>query len=180
MQVRDPLPVALVNADRFDSWSAALTWYASWSGRPANAYAAPDATTAGHALGALRHLREELQTALRVNAAAAATTRELASLNQLLDAHFAARPTLVAANGRVGSARISTGAHGPALLLSEVALAIVELFASAKAARVKRCANDACAVFFFDESKSGTRTWCSMKTCGNRVKAARHYERTKN
>ncbi|HEX8807157.1 MAG TPA: CGNR zinc finger domain-containing protein, partial [Candidatus Aquilonibacter sp.] len=65
----------------------------------------------------------------------------------------------------------------PSLLLSDVCLAIVELFSSAKSLRVKQCARDTCIRFFLDESKSSTRTWCSMKTCGNRAKAARHYKR---
>jgi predicted RNA-binding Zn ribbon-like protein len=32
---------------------------------------------------------------------------------------------------------------------------------------------------FYDTTKSGTRRWCSMAVCGNRAKAARHYERAK-
>ena len=142
MRVRDPLSVALANADPFDSWAAVLAWYAAWSGRPASPYAAPDATTAANALGAVRRLRDELRTTLRANAAASATTRGLTPLNQLIDAHFAARPTLVAASGRAGSARISSAPHGPALLLSDICLAIVELFAGNNALRVKPCANN--------------------------------------
>lgn len=180
MQVREPSPIALVNAAGFDSWAAVLAWYALWSGRPATAYEAPSAGVAAQALAELRRLREACGIALEANAARSTTTRGLAPLNALIDAHLSVRATLAAASGRVVSARSSSGANGPALLLSELCLAIVELFASAKALRVKQCAHDACSRFFLDESKSGTRTWCSMKTCGNRVKAARYYERTKS
>jgi predicted RNA-binding Zn ribbon-like protein len=30
-----------------------------------------------------------------------------------------------------------------------------------------------------DESRAGTRRWCSMGECGNRAKARRHYLRRK-
>ncbi len=46
--------------------------------------------------------------------------------------------------------------------------------------RVKMCPGDDCGWLFIDETKNGRRTWCSMKTCGNRAKAARHYARSKD
>jgi predicted RNA-binding Zn ribbon-like protein len=146
MQVREPLPIALVNGDD------------------------------PH----LRELREAARAVFTAHVEGRATTRELAPLNRLIDAHLSARHTLVAAQGRVGSARMSIAPDAASLALSDVCLAIVELFAGAKAARIKRCANATCERFFLDESKSGTRMWCSMKTCGNRMKAARYYERTKS
>jgi len=35
-----------------------------------------------------------------------------------------------------------------------------------------------CTWLFVDESKNGMRRWCTMRDCGNRAKARRHYERT--
>ena len=35
-----------------------------------------------------------------------------------------------------------------------------------------------CTWLFVDESKNGKRRWCTMRDCGNRAKARRHYERT--
>jgi predicted RNA-binding Zn ribbon-like protein len=128
----------------------------------------------------LGELRAAARAVFAAHIEGRATTRELAPLNRLIDEHLAARHTLVAAQGRVGSARISVAPDAASLLRSDICLAIVELFAGAKAARIKHCASPACDRFFLDESKSGTRTWCSMKTCGNRMKAARHYERTKS
>lgn len=49
------------------------------------------------------------------------------------------------------------------------------LLASPHAARVKRCNNPDCILLFLDTSRSKKRRWCSMDTCGNRAKAARHY-----
>ncbi|QXJ21565.1 CGNR zinc finger domain-containing protein [Actinomadura graeca] len=45
--------------------------------------------------------------------------------------------------------------------------------------RVKSCAHPACVLHFHDTTKNGTRRWCSMAICGNRAKAARHYDRTR-
>jgi predicted RNA-binding Zn ribbon-like protein len=47
-------------------------------------------------------------------------------------------------------------------------------------ARVHRCAGaeaEECSWLFLDETRSGTRRWCSMADCGNRAKARRHYAR---
>ena len=45
--------------------------------------------------------------------------------------------------------------------------------------RLRRCANPACILHFFDTSRNGGRRWCSMEGCGNRTKAARHYQRVR-
>lgn len=43
--------------------------------------------------------------------------------------------------------------------------------------RLRPCANDECRLFLVDRSRSNTARWCSMATCGNRLKARRHYRR---
>lgn len=45
--------------------------------------------------------------------------------------------------------------------------------------RLRACANEECRLFLLDRSKPNTARWCSMKVCGNRLKARRHYERTR-
>jgi predicted RNA-binding Zn ribbon-like protein len=45
--------------------------------------------------------------------------------------------------------------------------------------RVRRCANPECVLLFYDTTRSGTRRWHDMASCGNRAKAAAHYERTR-
>ena len=39
--------------------------------------------------------------------------------------------------------------------------------------RLKACRKDSCLWAFYDHSKNGSGAWCSMATCGNRVKAQR-------
>ncbi len=41
------------------------------------------------------------------------------------------------------------------------------------------CASETCDWLFLDTSKNHSRRWCNMKSCGNRAKARRHYERTR-
>jgi predicted RNA-binding Zn ribbon-like protein len=46
--------------------------------------------------------------------------------------------------------------------------------------RLRPCANEECRLFLVDHSKANTARWCSMAVCGNRMKARRHYQRTKS
>jgi predicted RNA-binding Zn ribbon-like protein len=43
--------------------------------------------------------------------------------------------------------------------------------------KLRRCANPACSMLFLAERRS--RQWCASNVCGNRVRVARHYERTR-
>jgi hypothetical protein len=45
--------------------------------------------------------------------------------------------------------------------------------------RLRPCANPECRLFLIDRSKSNSARWCSMAVCGNRMKARRHYQRTR-
>ncbi|MET1501545.1 ABATE domain-containing protein [Burkholderia sola] len=92
---------------------------------------------------------------------------------------------LVEASPRVALARVDgryawrIDASGATLarLLSPVLWSAIDLLGGARLAKVKRCANDACQWLFIDDSKNGSRRWCSMSSCGNRAKAYRHYHK---
>ena len=43
--------------------------------------------------------------------------------------------------------------------------------------RLRPCGNDECQLFLIDHSRPGTARWCSMATCGNRMKARAHAQR---
>ncbi|MFB4420371.1 CGNR zinc finger domain-containing protein [Streptomyces sp. QL37] len=45
--------------------------------------------------------------------------------------------------------------------------------------RLRPCENPECHLFLLDRSRANTARWCSMKTCGNRLKARRHQARTR-
>lgn len=46
--------------------------------------------------------------------------------------------------------------------------------------RLRACANPECRLFLIDRSKPNSARWCSMAGCGNRMKARRHYQRTRS
>jgi predicted RNA-binding Zn ribbon-like protein len=46
--------------------------------------------------------------------------------------------------------------------------------------RLKACANDECNLFLLDRTRPGTAKWCSMATCGNRMKARSYAQRHRN
>lgn len=46
--------------------------------------------------------------------------------------------------------------------------------------RLRPCENHGeCTLFLLDRSKANARRWCSMSTCGNRLKARRHQDRVR-
>ncbi|TQS31244.1 CGNR zinc finger domain-containing protein [Microbispora sp. KK1-11] len=51
--------------------------------------------------------------------------------------------------------------------------------AGVSSARVRECARPECTRLFVDRSRGGTRHWCGMEECGNRVKAANYRSRKK-
>ncbi len=56
-----------------------------------------------------------------------------------------------------------------------------DLLTSEDIKRVGVCADDrGCGWLFYDTSRNRTRQWCSMRGCGNRAKARRHYEKVKS
>ena len=63
---------------------------------------------------------------------------------------------------------------------STLVFQLLNLFDQAELDRLKKCANPNCSHLFYDISKNNTRNWCSMKSCGNIMKARAFYERKKN
>lgn len=57
-------------------------------------------------------------------------------------------------------------------LLAAVARSSAEVIAEGPRARLRRCANPHCGIFFCDNSRTHQRRWCSMAVCGNRSKVA--------
>jgi predicted RNA-binding Zn ribbon-like protein len=57
-------------------------------------------------------------------------------------------------------------------LLAAVARSAAELVAEGAGARLRLCANPRCGLFFYDNSRTHRRRWCSMAVCGNRNKVA--------
>ncbi|MEZ7209088.1 CGNR zinc finger domain-containing protein [Pantoea ananatis] len=73
----------------------------------------------------------------------------------------------------------SPGEISTAMLLWPVVNALIDLIVSDKFAFVRQCEAHDCILLFHDLSKSHRRRWCSMATCGNRMKVAAFRSRKK-
>ena len=62
-------------------------------------------------------------------------------------------------------------------LLAAIARSAAELIVEGQNAPVKRCSNAGCRLFFYDDSRTRRRRWCSMAVCGNRHKVAAFLKR---
>jgi predicted RNA-binding Zn ribbon-like protein len=57
-------------------------------------------------------------------------------------------------------------------ICAPIAMSFAQFISSADLERVRRCKNPECVLFFYDVSRSGTRSWCSLATCGNKLRVA--------
>jgi predicted RNA-binding Zn ribbon-like protein len=53
-----------------------------------------------------------------------------------------------------------------------------DLLSEPASSRIRKCPS--CVVHFFDTSRKGSRRWCSMNLCGNRLKVAAYQRRKRN
>jgi len=64
--------------------------------------------------------------------------------------------------------------------LAAIARSGAELIAEGPNDKLRQCSNPQCPMFFYDDSRTRRRRWCSMALCGNRAKVAafarRHVE----
>src|SRR5580704_5008234 len=68
----------------------------------------------------------------------------------------------------------------PKQLLVPLAESAADLLCRGDFSRLKRCDNSKCAAFFYDTSKNGMRRWCSGTECGNRMRVAKFYARSRS
>lgn len=60
-------------------------------------------------------------------------------------------------------------------LWAPIVNATADLLAETESSRIRKC--ESCVVHFFDTSKKGSRRWCSMNICGNKLKVAAYQRR---
>jgi predicted RNA-binding Zn ribbon-like protein len=69
------------------------------------------------------------------------------------------------------------GGDGAKRALASIAAVVMETQASGAWARLKACRKEGCGWLFYDGSRNGSSTWCSMSICGNRAKTAAYRRR---
>jgi len=62
--------------------------------------------------------------------------------------------------------------------LAEVARDATRTLGNDLRSRIRKCGRADCSIFFLDDSRTGQRRWCSMASCGNRMKVARFRQRS--
>jgi predicted RNA-binding Zn ribbon-like protein len=102
--------------------------------------------------------------------------KHLATINRTLQLAMA-RAALVPAPAGLAWGWPPHGERPLDWMLWAVARSSAELLASPSVADLAVCAAEGCGWLFLD--RTHRRRWCSMRSCGNRAKAARHYERSK-
>ena len=71
------------------------------------------------------------------------------------------------------------GPLNPERILWSIALSAAELLTLPELHSVRECEAPDCVWLFLDTSRNHSRRWCDMKSCGNRAKARRHYQRSR-
>jgi predicted RNA-binding Zn ribbon-like protein len=123
---------------------------------------------------AMREVRERLRKeVLAWERGGTVNHTAIDELNHLMAEH----PMLTSLNatGSAPSTELWFEARRPEDLFAPLAYSAATLFANVGRNRVRKC--DQCVLHFHDTSKKGTRRWCSMQLCGNRLKVAAYAAR---
>lgn len=136
---------------------------------------------AQHVVESMRKLRERLRKEiLAIERGGAVHRAAMDELNQLMAEH--PMLTRLKASGSASTTELWFDPRQPEDLFAPLAHSAAMLFAEVNRNRVRKCGQ--CVLHFYDTSKKGTRRWCSMQLCGNRLKvsayAARQRTRAKH
>jgi predicted RNA-binding Zn ribbon-like protein len=118
--------------------------------------------------------REKLREAvLRIESGSAPAGVFLSELNSLL-LRYPLPALLHKRDGKV-IRETSIELRKPTDLWAPIVDATANLLTETELSRIRKC--ESCVVHFFDISKKGSRRWCSMNICGNRLKVAAYQRR---
>jgi predicted RNA-binding Zn ribbon-like protein len=122
----------------------------------------------------LRAFRERLRDAvLRMESGSAPSDEFIREINAGLLEH-PARTILRKSGGRVLRETLFEP-QKPGDLWAPILNGVAELLSEPDTQRLRKC--ESCVVHFFDTSKKGSRRWCSMNICGNKLKVATYRRR---
>lgn len=117
-------------------------------------------------------LRESLRALLRANNGGGVGGKELTPLREAAE-RSRYRPTLSPA----GELLLEPARADLTGFEARLLLAIERLQSHGAWARLKACPDETCQWAFYDATRNRSRTWCSMKECGNREKTRRYRTR---
>lgn len=135
-----------------------------------------ESSRARQTLKAIWELREELRKEILVWERGGAVRRyTVDKLNRLMADHPLRSRLRVARNAPATELELWFEPQQPEDLFAPLAHSAATLFAEIDRSRVRKCGQ--CVLHFHDTSKKGTRRWCSMQLCGNRLKVAAYAAR---
>jgi predicted RNA-binding Zn ribbon-like protein len=133
-----------------------------------------ESVAARRTLEAMRRFREKLRKEILTWEGGAEVHRAtVGELNRVMAAHPMLSKLQASGNGL--SLESWFEPRQPEDLFAPLAHSAAKLFANVDHNRVRKCGQ--CVLHFRDTSKKGTRSWCSMQLCGNRLKVAAYARR---
>lgn len=126
-------------------------------------------------LDRLRMLRETLRASCHANHQQAPLPETIASELTEMSRWAGARITFGGPSGW----RLATATDGARGYAGTIVAATVAAMTDDTWKRLKVCRNDTCQWAFYDHSRTRSRSWCSMRLCGNRAKQHRWRERAR-
>ena len=160
-------------------FDALLRWYQAadlLSSREAIRLRQERGTSAGarHAVEFMREFRERVRKEVLARERGGTAHRAMEDeLNHLMEEH--PMLTRLKASGSTSSMELWFDPRRPEDLFAPIAHSAAKLLSEADWSRVRKCGQ--CVLHFYDTSKKGTRRWCSMQLCGNRIKVAAYAAR---
>ena len=170
----------IASYDDLLAWSVQAGVLSGADARRVKREASQDPRAADRALERARALRAAVYRAFAsVAAGGPVDPADLATINEaVLDTSRSFR-IAPGEDGFAWTPVVGTGAFALDHARAAVARSAAEILTSPDLRTVRECALETCSWLFLDRSKNRKRRWCDMKTCGNRSKARRHYERSR-
>jgi len=147
-------------SEELDSPGALLTWFAGMD--LLDAEAAADERDLERALA----LREGIRDLLLANNGEEIESVRIRELNRAIGS-----VCLTVRFDDDGRATLKPESSGVSAALGRILAAVVRATDEGIWGRLKVCPNEACQWAFYDRSKNCSGRWCTMKVCGNRMKA---------
>lgn len=167
-------PNATGKEDFFEADHDVFTWLRQANLTPAGV---TEVRPSGSLLRAAHALRDTIRTLLETRKAG--KQADLSDLNAFLAA-AQSRPRLSWTKSRTIAMETIRPVDTAEQVLALLAIKAAELFAHADFRRIRRCDDPTCVHWFYDQTRPGRRRWCSMATCGNRLKVKTYRRRRKS
>ncbi len=122
-----------------------------------------------------REIREAIRDLLAANAGHGLHAASLERLDR--ESRLAPLGLAVGTAGALGLRPLAAGLDAAlATIFGDIATAV----ANGSWPRLKVCRSETCQYAYIDESKNGSRQWCSMAVCGNRMKGRAYRRRARS